>query len=1065
MLRSRIAQLLSAAESTDEDFLNPGYYGALARERDSLADELSEEDRFIRDLSGRIRYLGDYELIEELGRGSMGVVFRARQKSLNREVAVKIIIGAVLASPAERERFRIEAESAAHLSHPNIVPIYEIGRHEEYDYYSMALVKGGTLGGRIKRERFALREAVALMVKIAIAIRAAHQSGVIHRDLKPDNILLDEQGEPHIGDFGLACRLEQKSTLTMTGQIMGTPQYMAPEQVENAGDQITVAVDIHSLGAILYEMLAGTPPFRADSIMGTLELVKSKPPPPLRGHLPTVDIDLETIVHKCLEKSPTDRYRSAYALAEDLEAWLEHRPIAARPPAPVERLFKSIRRRPIHAALLVTAMLLLLTFGIGGPLVAFHQAQLREEVEEQRQQALDNESRARSQARRHRNFAYVANMRLVELMNELGAKGFAAHTMSTSWIPEDGDVNFRGWEWYYTFGKIHKNPVNFHAGASVNSLDFSPGGEWIAFSTPQRTAIRNTLSTISRQVLADEEGHQYSAWSPDGQMLVTLGLSGAVKIWDLATGDIRARLPSTKSFVSVSWGPEGERIASLDPAGGLEIWRLGEAGDPPAAIEQAPGDPTLTRIAWSPDGQYLAAIGSSKEVMVWPIAQLASPPARYRGHEAELTTLAWQDNSVWLATGSQDGMVRIWSVPTGEKILRISEKQLGSINSLTWVAGAGVILATGQNDKRIIRTDLMSQKITELTSSDRAVTAVARNTENFSLALANTGGEVVIQRHGLPVASKLLAEREGRWQSIRWSPKKEAIDCLDAEGRAMRFDFATGKELNNDLLLHSGKLQAAAWNPGGPKIAMITTGESGSKLIVLNPRRNRKRQIIDLDIAYPQSVAWLGRREVLVLGGAGKVLRIDLSRSASPVILQSPSDDGLPSHVAVSASPNRRFILASGADGRFTLWSAETNDVLLDISQSARQGVLKQHAWHPKGSHFALGDSYGRISVWSTEEMKERSQFVTHQGPMAAMAWHPSGQRLASVGKDGKIRLWDWESGEPLLTLKTGRRLVRCLAWDADGRRLAAAGSDGKLRVWDATAGILLSGGLLGSDE
>ncbi|MCP5065001.1 MAG: serine/threonine protein kinase, partial [bacterium] len=182
-------------------------------------------DRFLKELGTGIKTLGDYELGEEIGRGAMGVVFQARQRSLQREVALKIVIGSSLASDTERERFHVEAEAAANLQHPNIVPIYEIGRDEDCDYYSMPLLTGGTLGDRMaKQERWSHREAVQLMAAVADAVQAAHRHGIIHRDLKPDNILLDENGEPHISDFGLACRLEQKSTLTLTGQIMGTPQ-------------------------------------------------------------------------------------------------------------------------------------------------------------------------------------------------------------------------------------------------------------------------------------------------------------------------------------------------------------------------------------------------------------------------------------------------------------------------------------------------------------------------------------------------------------------------------------------------------------------------------------------------------------------------------------------------------------------------------------------------------------------------------------------------------------------------------------------------------------------------
>ena len=259
-LRLSLEELLASHDREDDGLLESSNYDVLETERDSLVCELQEQDQLLNALGHGIESVGDYELLEELGRGAMGVVFRARQRSLDREVAIKIMLGTALASSVERERFRLEARAAAKLKHPHIVPVYEVGQEDDYDFYSMALVEGGTLGARMSAERFDRREAVELVIKVARAIQASHQLGIIHRDLKPDNILLDERGEPHVSDFGLACRLEQNSTLTMSGQIMGTPQYMAPEQADTARAPISTAADQYSLGTILYELLAGRRP-------------------------------------------------------------------------------------------------------------------------------------------------------------------------------------------------------------------------------------------------------------------------------------------------------------------------------------------------------------------------------------------------------------------------------------------------------------------------------------------------------------------------------------------------------------------------------------------------------------------------------------------------------------------------------------------------------------------------------------------------------------------------------------------------------------------------------------
>jgi tetratricopeptide (TPR) repeat protein len=345
----------------------------------------------------KVRYVGDYALIGEIARGGMGVVFLARQRSLNRPVAVKMLLAGTLMSDADEQRFRQEAEAAANLDHPNIVPIFEVGRHDGHSYFSMKLIEGGSLAQKLPDFAADQRAAARLIAIVARAVHHAHQRGVLHRDLKPSNILLSGgpdtpigQLEPHVTDFGLAKRVEGDSELTQSGAILGTPSYMAPEQASGKKGVVTVATDVYGLGAVLYTILAGKPPFQGDSVLETIAQVKDRAldPPSRNGR--RIDRDLETICLKCLEKEPGRRYGSAEEVAADLERWLAGIPILARQTGRAEHAWRWCRRNPAVATLTVTVASLLILVLSG--LVFSNRTIARERAEAERQR--DEASRA-----------------------------------------------------------------------------------------------------------------------------------------------------------------------------------------------------------------------------------------------------------------------------------------------------------------------------------------------------------------------------------------------------------------------------------------------------------------------------------------------------------------------------------------------------------------------------------------------------------------------------------------------------------------------------------------------
>jgi len=308
------------------------------------------------EISPTIHYFGDYELLSEIARGGMGVVYKARQTSLNRIVAVKMILSGQLAGEREVKRFRTEAEAAGNLQHPNIVAIHEVGEHEGRQYFSMDYVEGKNLAEVIQGKPMAAREAAALLKTIAEAVHHAHQRGTLHRDLKPQNVLIDAEGRPRITDFGLAKRVDQNSELTQAGAVMGSPSYMPPEQATGRHDQVGPHSDVYSLGAILYQLLTGQAPFVGETPLATLHKVVEEDPVPPSKHNPLSPPDLETICLKCLEKKPERRYHTARALAEELERFLNHEPILARPASEWRKVSVWMLKHPW----LITAVLALI---------------------------------------------------------------------------------------------------------------------------------------------------------------------------------------------------------------------------------------------------------------------------------------------------------------------------------------------------------------------------------------------------------------------------------------------------------------------------------------------------------------------------------------------------------------------------------------------------------------------------------------------------------------------------------------------------------------------------------
>ncbi|MFO0901404.1 MAG: WD40 repeat domain-containing serine/threonine-protein kinase [Pirellulales bacterium] len=493
----------------------------------------------------QVRRFGDYQIICELARGGMGVVYRARHARLQRTVALKTILDGSAASPDDLGRFRREAEAAAQLAHPHIVPVYEVGEHEGCSYYTMPLIEGGNLLARIGSLRDEPQTAARIVSQVARAVHFAHQHGLLHRDLNPANILIDEHGEPHITDFGLARLLDSPSRWTQTGVALGTPGYIAPEQIR-ADRAPTTAVDVYSLGAILYACLAGQPPFQDDNPVQALQSALQGDPPPLRSLNRQVACDLEIICRKALERKPERRYATAAELADDLERWLAHQPISARPPSAARRVSTLVLRYPLGTTIVAAVGVLIIA---GLVQLSFTSS------------ALNEESKSTDRAE---ELAYRAHLAFAE------REWSAAHIDGARDSLLKCDESQRGWEWEYARNLCLSTPAN----------------QLGRFAQPLVSGGFNLAAA------PDDE-------RDDAARICAVDASGAARVWDSRGLELASiRVDARDCAPQAALSPNGEflaiassqKVALWEVSTQQKIWECDTPGRPRAMAFAVAGD-------------------------------------------------------------------------------------------------------------------------------------------------------------------------------------------------------------------------------------------------------------------------------------------------------------------------------------------------------------------------------------------------------------------------------------------------------------------------------------------
>jgi predicted Ser/Thr protein kinase len=712
---------------------------ALTAGPDDRAETVTRPD--VRDGDGLargtpVRYFGDYEILGELGRGGMGVVYKARQVTLNRPVALKLVRLGLLADDHDLRRFRNEAEAVALLDHPGIVPVYEVGEHDGQQDFSMKLIEGTSLAGMLARYKDDPKAAARLVAESAEAVAHAHMRGILHRDLKPANLLVDREGHPHVTDFGLAKRLVEDMELTRSGAILGTPAYMSPEQANGRRGAITTATDVYGLGAVLYALLAGRAPFGGDSVMETLRAVQERPPEPPTKLNAKVPRDLNTICLKCLDKDPRRRYPTAQALADDLHAWLEDRPIMARRVGPAERTRLWCKRRPALATLLAALALSLL----GGIVLSI--AYARQQAAYARQQAdrarTERLLRLEAMEQRDRNArqAYISGVNLARREWQDANPARFRDLLEATRPAHEGAPDFRCFEWSY-LDQLSRTPLWTYTDSNSlgTSLAFGPDGTWVAASLRGRDGKASDIVVLNvrtgapiRKIASRRSGFGRIAASPDGKRLAWAGDDGTILIHDADTGEERQRvlgssptamgggdvtfspdgrllaremstsvpgqsravveiwdveagkelnsIPIPPYLYAVAFSPDGSRLASA--SSGLRIWNT-STGEVEREID--PGE-IFTDVAYSPDGRLLAGSTSTGWIGLWDPATGVRVKT-LAGHRGEIHQIGFSPDGQRLVSGGRDRVIRIWDVPMGS-----STMSCGVINprSGTWAS-------------------------------------------------------------------------------------------------------------------------------------------------------------------------------------------------------------------------------------------------------------------------------------------------------------------------------------------------------------------------------------------
>jgi WD40 repeat protein/serine/threonine protein kinase/Flp pilus assembly protein TadD len=951
--------------------------------------------------------IGEYTILDELGKGGMGVVYRARDRRLNRTVALKMIRSWDDADERDVIRFRVEAEAVARMQHPGIVQIFEIGEWQPVPgepplpYFTMEYCPGGTLSRKLSKNPVAPIQAAEWLEQIARAIAVAHETSIVHRDLKPGNILFGSDDVLKVTDFGLAKQLDADDGQTRTGAVMGTPSYMAPEQAFGKSRHVGPAADIYALGAMLYEMATGRPPFQGVTAADVLDQVRNLDPLPLRQLQQSIPRDLETICLKCLRKDPEKRYRSAVELADDLERYLDGRPILARPVSLAERTWKLIRRRPGMMIASMFAVLFLIVGSIVSTVYGIRASQNEKRAQDNALQAQKNFER--EQAERFR-------------AEGLQKEAETAHSDEAKARKDEEKA------------KLREELTGYRRSIALIDSEFRehnlPGMRKLLESCPK--PLRN--------------------WEYD---FLAQRLRSASKVFDV--------MPDGQ-VVRIAYTPDGKRLVAacadntfriLDAATGKELFRAKEHEGAVCAVAVSLDG------KWAATGEISRRFGTPSYVLIWDIVNhKLVHKVSGAGHWSETDCrLVFRPNSRQLAVFSEANAIHFVNYMTGEHLKPIKDKELGHVYALAY-SPDGALAISGGNDKRIIvwNADSAAQ-VRELIGHHGSVSAIAVSPDGKRVASGGGGADNTIRFWNLSTgkAETAIAGHSADINHIEFSPDGMYLASSSLDGSIRIWDVGT-HQTRAVLRGNNGQIVHARFRPEGYELA--SSGRDGKimiwDLVSGNDPRflDEIREWVPFVAASPDGryVAWIINRANPK--GEHFVQIFDTQAGKAIEVLQVQGGELR----CLAFSPDGRWIAMGGLDRNIYLFEMNSKSKPLKIEVGGVTDCITFSADSRKVAIVALS-----CVVFDLES----KAFFRYRPPVGstvrAAAFHPTQPRVATSGFDGIVRIWDAGSPTLLRELPKHAEGVNHLAYSPDGKKLVSASFDRTTRVWDAHNDQLLA--------